>query len=104
MGIETVEAVRPFNVRDAEPGIHGEQTVEVESRGAALAVARSADEAGPLKHLEVLGDGRLCQRRGLCELDDAGIAGRKALQDRPASWVCESGEGSTEGVIGRHNY
>ena len=59
MGLETVEAVGPLGVRAAEPVIHWEQAFELKSGGTALAVADSADEAGTLQHLEVLGDGRL---------------------------------------------
>jgi len=62
MGIETVEAVRPLGVGAAEPVVHREQARELKSRRAALAVAGPADEAGPLQHFEVLGDGRLRQR------------------------------------------
>src|SRR5580700_4689694 len=59
MSIETVEAVGPLDVRATEPVVHREQAVELQSCGAALCVATPGDEAGPLKHLEVLRDRRL---------------------------------------------
>ena len=51
MGLKTVEAVGPFGVRAAEPVVYGEQTLQLKSRRAALAVAGPADETGPLQHL-----------------------------------------------------
>src|SRR5487761_1001598 len=102
MGLETVEAVGPFGVGAAEPVVHGKEALELKSRRAALAVAGPADEAGPLQHLEVLGDGRLRQRGGLCELDDASLAGREALEDRPAGGVCKGPEGAAQGIVTSH--
>jgi hypothetical protein len=102
MGLETIEAVRPFGVRAAEPVVDGEQAVELKSRWAALAVAGPADEAGPFQHLEVLGDGRLGQRGGLGELDDASLAGREALEDRPAGGVGKGREGAAHGILSSH--
>ncbi len=99
MGLETVEAVGPFGMGAAEPVVHREQALELKSRRAALAVAGPADEAGPLQHLEVFGDGRLRQRGGLCELDDAGLAGREALEDRPAGGVGKGREGAAQGIV-----
>jgi hypothetical protein len=90
MSIETVKAVGPFGVRPAEPVVHGGQPLELKSRRAALAVASPVDQASPLQHLEVLGDGGLRQGKGVC--DHAGFAGREALEDRPAGGVGESGE------------
>ena len=83
MGLKTVEAVGPCGMCAPEPVVHRGQALKLESRRAALAVAGPTDEAGPLQDLEVLGDGRLRQRGGLCELDHASIAGRQALQDPP---------------------
>ena len=102
MGLETVEAVGPFGVRAAEPVVHGEQPLELKSRRAALAVAGPADEAGSLQHLEVLGDGRLRQRGGRCELDDASFAGREALEDRPAGGIGKGREGAAQGIASSH--
>jgi hypothetical protein len=90
--VETVEAVGPFRVRAAEPGIHWRQAVELKPRWAALTVTGPADQTGSLQHLEVLRDSRLRQRGGLCEFDHASIAGREALQDRPAGGVCKGRE------------
>ena len=102
MGFETVEAVGPFDVRAAEPVVDWEQAAELKSRGATLPVASSADQAGPLQHLEVLGDGRLRQHGPAREFDDAGVAGREALEDRPAGGVGKGREGAAQGVIRRH--
>lgn len=66
MGIETVETVGPFGMGAAEPVVHGDEAVELEPRRAALAVAGATDEAGPLQHLSVFGDGRLRERGGFC--------------------------------------
>jgi hypothetical protein len=74
----------------------------VKPSGAALAVAGPTDEAGPLQHLEVLGDGRLGQRGGSRELDDASLAGHEALEDRPASGVGKGREGEAQGIVARH--
>jgi hypothetical protein len=103
MGFETVEAVGPFRVRTAEPVVHWGQAVELKSRWAALAVTSPADQTGSLQHLEVLGDSGLRQRGRLCEFDDASIAGREALQDRPAGGVCKGSEGTAQ-LIGGYHY
>ena len=58
-GSQTIEAVGPFGVSAAEPVVNGEQALELKSRRAARAIAGPADQAGPLEHLEVLGDGGL---------------------------------------------
>ena len=104
MGFETVEAVRPFRVRTAEPVIHWGQAVELKSRWAALAITSPADQTGSLQHLQVLGDSGLRQRGGLCEFDDASIAGREALQDRPAGGVCKGGEGAAQLIVSDHYF
>ncbi len=102
MGFETVEAVEPFRVRAAEPVVHRGQAVEQKSRWPALTLTRSADQTGSLQHLEVFGDGRLRQRGGPCEFDDASIAGREALQDRPAGGVCKGSEGTAQLIVSNH--
>src|SRR5579862_8759282 len=102
MRLQTVEAVGPFGVGAAEPVVYWEQALKLKSRRAALAVASSADQAGPLQHLEVLGDRRLGQRGGTCQLDDARLAGREALEDCPARGVGEGCEGEGERVAPKH--
>ena len=104
MGLETVEAVGPVGVGASEPVVHWEQAVELKPRGAALAVASPTNEAGALEHFQVLGDRRLGQGGGLCELDDPGLARREALQDRPASGIGKCGESEAQGVTTRHCY
>jgi hypothetical protein len=103
MGLETVEAVGPFGVGAAEPVVNWDETLEVKPRRTALAVAGPTNEAGPLQHLEVFGDGRLRERGGSCKLDDAGLAGPEALEDRPAGGVGKGGEGAAQGVGSSHN-
>lgn len=103
MGLETVEAVGPFGMRAAEPVVHGEQALELKSCRAALAVAGAADKAGPLQHLEVLGDRRLGQPGGLREFDDASLAGGETLKDRSAGGVGKGGEREAQGIA-RRNY
>src|ERR1700681_339166 len=103
MGVEAGEAVGPFRVRAPERVVHRAQAVELKPRWAALAVTGPADQTGSLQHLEVLGDSRLRQRRGLCEFDDASIAGREALQDRPAGGICKGREGAAQ-LIGSNHY
>jgi hypothetical protein len=103
MGFETVEAVGPFRVRTTEPVVHWGQAVELKSRWATLAVASPGDQTGSLQHLEVLGDSGLRQGGTHCEFDDASIAGRKALQDRPAGGVCKGREGAAQ-LIGSNHY
>jgi hypothetical protein len=102
MGFETVEAVGPFPVRTAKPVIHRGQAVELKSRWAALAVTNPADQAGSLQHLEVFGDGRLRQRGGPCEFDDASVAGRETLQDRPPGGVCKGRERAAQLIVSNH--
>ena len=102
MGIKAVQAVGPFGMGAPQPVVHREQALEVKPRRATLAVPGPSDEAGPLQHLEVLGDGRLGQRGGFGELDDAGFSGREALEDRSASGVGKRREGGAEGVVTRH--
>ncbi len=102
MGFEPVEAVGPFRVRTAEPVVYWGQAVELKSRWAALAVTSPADQTSSLQHLEVLGDSGLRQRGRLCEFDDAGIAGREALQDRPAGGVCKGREGAAQLIVSNH--
>ena len=102
MGIETVEAVGPLGVRAAEPVVHGEEALELKSRRAALTVAAPADEAGPLQHLEMLGDGGLGQRGGRRELDDPSLASREALEDGPAGGVGKGGEGAAQWIASSH--
>jgi hypothetical protein len=104
MGLETVEAVGPFGMGAAEPVVNEDQTLEMKPCRAALAVAGPIDEAGPLQHLEVFGDGRLRERGGSCKLDDAGLAGPEALEDRPAGGVGKGGEGAAQGVVSSHNF
>ncbi len=102
MGLETVETVRPLGARDAEPVVHGEQAVELKSRRATLAVAAPIDEAGPLEHLQMLGDGRLSQRGGRRELNNASFAGRESLEDRSASGVGKRRESPAQGILSNH--
>src|ERR1700688_3606119 len=102
MGLETVQAVGPFGVGASQPVVHWEQALKVKPRGAALAIAGPTDQAGPLQHLEVLGDGRLGQRGGFCELDDASLSGREALEDRPAGGVRKRPEGAAQGIVCSH--
>ena len=99
MGLKAVEAVGPFGVRPAEPVVHGEQALELKSRGAALAVAAPGDEAGPLEHFEVLGDGGLGQSGGLREFDYTSLAGREALEDRPAGGVGKAAKARLRGSL-----
>jgi hypothetical protein len=103
MGFEPVEAVGPFRVRMAEPGVYWGQAVELKVRWAALAVTSPADQTSSLEHLEVLGNSGLRQLGCICEFDDASIPGRQALQDRPARGVCKGSEGSAQ-LIGSHHY
>ena len=102
MRLETVEAVGPFGVGAAEPVVHREQALKLKSCRAALPVASPAHQAGPFEHLEVLGDGGLRQRGCLCKFDDAGFAGREALEDRAAGWVGQGREGAAQGIF--HSY
>ena len=102
MGFEPVEAVGPFRVGTAKPLVHWGQAVAMKSRRAALAVTSPADQTSSLQHLEVLGDSRLRQRGRLCEFDDASIAGREALQDRPAGGVCKGREGAAQLIVSNH--
>jgi len=102
MGFEPVEAVGPFRVRTAEPVVHRGQAVELKSRWAPLAVTSPADQTSSLQHLEVLGDSGLRQRGRFCEFDDASIAGREALQDRPAGGVGEGSEGAAQLIVSNH--
>lgn len=102
MSFEPVEAVGPLRVRTAEPVVHRSQAVELESRGAALALTSPADQAGSLQHLEVLGDSGLRQRGRLGEFDDTSIAGGQALQDRPAGGVGKGREGSAQLIVSHH--
>ena len=37
-----------------------------------------------------------------CELDHAGLPGREALEDRPASGVGKGREGQAQGIAGNH--
>jgi hypothetical protein len=103
MGLETVEAVGPFGMGASEPVVRWDQAVELKPRRAALAIATPTDEAGPLQHLEVFGDGRLRERGGFCKLDDTGLAGREALEDRSAGGVGKGGEGAAQGILRSHN-
>lgn len=100
MGVETVEAVRPFGVGAAEPVVHREQALELKPRGAALTIACPADEAGPLQDLQMLGDGRLGQRRGLCKLHNPRLTRGQPLEDSPTGGIGKGGEGAAEGVSG----
>src|ERR1700693_1673490 len=102
MSLETVEAVGPFGMRAAEPAVHREQAVELKSRRAALAVAGPARETDALQPIGMLVDGRLGQRGGLCDLDDASLPGREALEDRPAGGVGKRREGAAQGVLHIH--
>jgi hypothetical protein len=103
MGLETVEAVGPFGMGVSEPVVHWDQARELEPRRAALAVPGPTDEAGPLQHLEVFGDGGLRERGGSCKLEDAGLAGHEALEYRPAGGVGQGGEGAAQGVVSSHH-
>ncbi len=86
----------------AEPVVHGKQPREVKPRWAALAVAGSTNEPRPLEHLEVLGDGRLCEGGRFCELHDTGLSRPEALEDRSACGISEGREGEAEGVVDGH--
>ncbi|HXD80266.1 MAG TPA: hypothetical protein VNU27_01715 [Candidatus Acidoferrum sp.] len=74
MSLETVEAIRPFGMRAAQPVVHGDQTLKLKAGRPALAVTASTDQPGPLEHLQVFGDRRLRERRISRELDNAGFA------------------------------
>ena len=65
-GLETVEPFGPFGVGPAEPIVSGDQTLAMQPRRAALAVAAPIDEAGRLRYFEVFGDGRLREWGGSC--------------------------------------
>ena len=103
MGLKTGEAIGPFGMRAPEPVVSRGEALKLESRRAALAIAGPDDEAGTFQHLEVLGDGRLRERGGLCELDHASFAGRQAFQDRPTGGVGKGGEGPTNGILTSHH-
>jgi hypothetical protein len=103
MSLETVEAVGPFGMGVPEPVVYRDEALQLKPRRAALAVTGPTDEAGPLQHLEVLGDGRLSEGGGVGKLDDAGLAGPEALQDGPAGGVGEGGEGAAQGIVSGHN-
>ena len=103
MSLETVEAVGPLGVRAAEPVVNWKQAFELKSGGTALAVTDSADEAGTLQHLEVLGDGGLSQRGSSCEFDDAGLSGPEPLEDRATGGVGKGRESTAQGIGNSHN-
>jgi hypothetical protein len=102
VGLEAIKTVGPFGVRVSQPLIHRQQALELKSRRAALAVADSTNETGPLENLEVLSDRRLRQRGGLCQLDDASLSDCKALEDRPAGGIGKGCKGAAQGIIDRH--
>jgi hypothetical protein len=102
MCLETVKTLGPFGAGAVKPVVCGEQAFDPKKRGASLAAAPPIDEAGALKHLEVLGDCWLCQSRPRGKFDNAGLARRKALENRPASGVGKGREGPAKGVVCVH--
>src|SRR5579859_7582362 len=102
MGFETIKTVGPLGVGMAEPVVDGEQALELKPRRTTLSVAGAADKARPLQHLQVLGDGRLGQRRGLRQLDNAGCSSSEAFEDRSAGGVGKGCEHAAQGIVSRH--
>ena|GEM_PF-5114161 len=94
MSLKTIKAFRPFGMGPPEPVVHRVQALKMKTGWAALTVPAAADKAGSFQHLEMFGYGGLRQRRVFCQLDDASLAGREALEDRPAGGIGKSREGA----------
>ena len=103
MRFEAVQPVRPLGVGAPEPVVDRKQALQRQSRWAALAVAATLDQPSPLQHLEMFGDGRLRQRRGLGQFDDPGLTGAEALEDRATRGVGEGGEREAEWIRRSHH-
>src|SRR5262245_39326891 len=98
--LEPVEALLPELSIHLDP--HGDllERLRIEPAGPVLSLSRLSDQAGELKHFQVLRDRGSTDVERLRELRDGGFAEREARKDRAASGVGESRESRTEGVGG----
>src|ERR1700730_8212636 len=66
--------------------------------GSPLRLAAAFDEAGALRHLEVLGDRGKAHRERLGQLGDGNLAADQARQDRASRRIGEGREGGAEAI------
>jgi hypothetical protein len=71
----------------------------LEPRRPQLTAAPAGDQAGPLEHLQVLGDGLRTDRKRLGELVDRGLAAGQPREDRPPGRVGERVERGAQLII-----
>src|SRR5271154_6055538 len=98
---EPIEARFPQAAVVLEPVIDSFEDAELDPAGPPLRLAPPCDQAGPLEHLEMLGDRGTAHLERLGELADRRLAGREARQDRAPRRVGEGREGRAE-TIGWH--
>ena len=93
---EAIESVFPGFARVIDPFGRGGESFGIEAAGAALGVAASLDEACLLEDFEVARDGGEADVERGGKLEDGGVAGGEASDDRAPRGVGEGGERGIE--------
>src|SRR6476469_1675940 len=86
-----------------EPLVDLLQRIRRDAAGAPLRLAAPGDEAGALKHLEVLGDGGAAHLEGLGELRHGGLAKSKPGENGAPGRIGKGCERGAE-LVGGHSY
>src|SRR6185437_2125380 len=98
MGVEVIEPSLPLRTERLDPVGNRLHRQRREASGAALRVPAPLDQACALEHLEVLGDGRLAERKRRHQLRDARLAAREPDNDGAPRGVTQRVEGSVQMV------
>src|SRR5512135_3525780 len=102
MSVKSIESVRPFSMRPAQPVVDGKKPFELEARGTPLTIAAADNQTGVLENAQMLGDRRLAQRRPAGEFKNARLARPKALENGSPCGIGKGGKCSVQGFFGRH--
>src|SRR5271167_3018956 len=100
--VEAIKAVVPEAAVVIEPLGSVLEPLRLDPAGPPLRPTAARDQAGPLQHLQVLGDGGKAHRKGLGELVDRGLARGEPCKDRAPRRVSKSRIGGAE-VIRQHS-
>src|SRR5437660_9146927 len=99
--IEAVKAFLPEAAVAIEPVVDAFEGRGLDPTGPPLRRATARDQAGPLQHLEMFGNGRAADVEGLGKLGYRSLAQGQPRQDGTAGGIGERRKGGAEG-IGRH--
>lgn len=102
MAFKKVEVGRPELTVGRQPLVELRKRLRPDPVQAALRVAARLDQPRSLEDAEVLGDGRLAERKAIHELADRPLTVAEQVEDREAPWLgkdLERGEFSHGGEI-----